>query len=297
MAAQGIWAAMSVPRERKAEIEHDGVSAIKKEFAEHGQDDEDWRPDDGFGSDQRRLDYILNGKATFHKQANGAIRDRHPGGRLNLTLDDFVKMPQARDAGLEKAHVLALRLYTSNSYSCINGPLRKVADIRAAEKKQMEEDQKFGRPVQSPKLLAPHPFAATTYYISDALKKLRANLADGGIQDRVFWRGMANMGANEMFFDKGGTEMGCMSTTADEAVARKFAKVGTRGEKPLLLKVVAKDHMSCGADISWLSMYPEEKEVLYPPLTYLQPNAIEGQAVGTDPGEVTVITLSPTYPT
>ena len=157
----------------------------------------------------------------------------------------------------------------------------------------MEEDRKHGRTPQSSKLLDPHPFAATTFYISDALKKLRGNLAEEGIQERTFWRGMANMGANEMFFDKGGTEMGCMSTTADEAVARKFAKVGTRGEKPLLLKVVAKDLMSCGADISWLSMYPEEKEWLYPPLTYLQPYAIEGQAVGTAPGDVTVITLSP----
>jgi hypothetical protein len=28
--------------------------------------------------------------------------------------------------------------------------------------------------------------------------------------------------------------------------------------------------MSCGADISWLSVYPTEAEVLFPPLTYLK---------------------------
>jgi hypothetical protein len=28
--------------------------------------------------------------------------------------------------------------------------------------------------------------------------------------------------------------------------------------------------MSCGADVSWLSVFPAEKEILYPPLTYLE---------------------------
>jgi hypothetical protein len=28
--------------------------------------------------------------------------------------------------------------------------------------------------------------------------------------------------------------------------------------------------MSCGADVSWLSVYPAEAEILYPPLTYLK---------------------------
>lgn len=28
--------------------------------------------------------------------------------------------------------------------------------------------------------------------------------------------------------------------------------------------------MQCGADVSFLSVYPDEQEVLYPPLTYLQ---------------------------
>ena len=28
--------------------------------------------------------------------------------------------------------------------------------------------------------------------------------------------------------------------------------------------------MDCGIDLSWLSMYPTEKEILFPPLTYLK---------------------------
>jgi hypothetical protein len=48
--------------------------------------------------------------------------------------------------------------------------------------------------------------------------------------------------------------------------------------------------MSCGADIQWLSMYPEEAEVLFPPLTYLLP---VGEPVVED--GYTVITVQPHF--
>ena len=34
--------------------------------------------------------------------------------------------------------------------------------------------------------------------------------------------------------------------------------------------------MSKGSQISWLSVYPKEDEILYPPLTYLTPRSSEG---------------------
>lgn len=39
----------------------------------------------------------------------------------------------------------------------------------------------------------------------------------------------------------------------------------------LLFKIVANDFMVIGADLQWLSAFPGEAEVLYPPLTYLKP--------------------------
>ena len=48
--------------------------------------------------------------------------------------------------------------------------------------------------------------------------------------------------------------------------------------------------VDCGADIGWLSMYPAEKEVLFPPLTYLRP---VGQPVLED--GCTVITVQPRF--
>ena len=55
-----------------------------------------------------------------------------------------------------------------------------------------------------------------------------------------------------------------------------------------MLKVVSTDLTVCGADIKWLSMYPGEAEVLFPPLTYLRP---VGDPVVKD--GCTVITVHP----
>jgi hypothetical protein len=303
-ATRSLWDAMGVEEgtDKQQAIVRDGCKAIEKEFRENGQEDlardprgqyetpgliykdeesGEMRSKDEFGSDQARLEYVLNGAAVESRQKNGAdppVRDK---GHAKMTLDGFCAKREAD--GLKKAHVLALRLYTSNSYVRINNPLR-----------------------WGPK---PHPFPATTYYVASALKQLRKAHAKAGIKQRFFWRGLDNMGANEDFFAYGGTEMGCMSTTGDENVARDFAKVGDE-PNPLLLKIESNDLMSCGADISWLSMYPAEKEVLFPPLTYLRPKKVEGQAVELNgrldrmwrkllqrgESDCTIITVVPSFP-
>ena len=97
------------------------------------------------------------------------------------------------------------------------------------------------------------------------------------------------MSVAEEFLKQGGTEMACMSTTETFKVARVFAKVGLV-PNALLLKVQSTSHMDCGADVSWLSMYPEEKEVLFPPLTYLLP---VGEPVVED--GCTIITVQPRF--
>ena len=261
-AARGIWAALGVAEgsEQFGRITMDGVAEIEREFAEHGRDDADWQPDDGLRSDQLRFEYVASQAAVLLVQENEARRD---DGNEGVTLDGFCLQPDARKAALSKAHVLALRLYTSNSYGRVNDPLRQ--------------------------LMKPHPFAATTYYIHDAIAKLRATRADDATAVRTFWRGLDDMAVSDEFMAQGGTEIGCMSTSESIAVARMFAKVG-KTANPLLLKVEATSLMDCGADIGWLSMYPEEKEVLFPPLTYLRP---VGEPVLED--GCTVITVQPRF--
>jgi hypothetical protein len=73
------------------------------------------------------------------------------------------------------------------------------------------------------------------------------------------------------------------STTEDKAVALQYAS----SDLPLLFKINAKG-MSMGVDISYLSVFPHEREVLYPPLTYLLSDG--------DPemeGNVTVYSVEP----
>mmetsp|Transcript_48942 Transcript_48942/g.116317 ORF Transcript_48942/g.116317 Transcript_48942/m.116317 type:complete len:81 (-) Transcript_48942:33-275(-) len=58
-----------------------------------------------------------------------------------------------------------------------------------------------------------------------------------------------------------------MSTSRTKAVVVGYAK----SKKPLLFRIKVSSPMDMGADISWLSTFPGEHEVLYPPLTYLKP--------------------------
>ena len=260
-AARGIWAALGIKPGSKhgARIQGDGVGEIQWEFSTLGEHCDD--------KDRERFAYVFEQPAALLEQDNGKKRDI---GNEGLTLDDFCKQPDARKAGLTKEHVLALRLYTSNSYGRINDPLRDG--------------------------IKPHPFAATTYYIHDAIAKLRLTRANDATAVRTFWRGLDDMAVSDDFMAQGGTEIGCMSTTESIDVARKFAKVrgyveaGEEKANPLLLKVEATSLMVCGADIGWLSMYPEEKEVLFPPLTYLRPM---GQPVLE--GGCTVVTVQPHF--
>lgn len=174
-----------------------------------------------------------------------------------------------QDAGLERHHVLALRLYTTSTYRSINNPMR-----------------------QSPPVL-PHPFAATLYYISDALSKLReVQGKDAAMRNEtlVFWRGMKDLQITDEFLRTGGSEMACMSTTSSREVAEDFA----RSKSPLLFKFVSNSFMSHGADISFLSVYPSEKEVLYPPLTYLRPIRMYKEAIGTTVYQV--VEVEPVFP-
>jgi hypothetical protein len=261
-AARGIWATLGVAEgsDHFVRITKDGVAEITREFAKHGRADADWLPDDGLRSDQRRFEYVVSQAAALKVQANEARRD---AGNEGVTFDGFCMQPDARKAALTKAHVLALRLYTSNSYARVNDPLRDGTK--------------------------PHPFAATTYYIHDAIAKLRATRADDATAVRTFWRGLDDMAVSDDFMKQGGTEIGCMSTTESIDVARQFAKVG-KTANPLLLKVEATCLMDCGADIGWLSMYPEEKEVLFPPLTYLRPVGEPALEDGC-----TVVTVQPRF--
>ena len=105
------------------------------------------------------------------------------------------------------------------------------------------------------------------YCLDEALNKLRIVEAKRDIEEynrvKYFWRGMKNMKVDvNKFFAEGGSELAPMSTTEDLNVATDYAM----SEMPLLFRFEARGR-SKGVDIGFLSLYPREKEVLYPALT------------------------------
>jgi hypothetical protein len=58
-----------------------------------------------------------------------------------------------------------------------------------------------------------------------------------------------------------------MSTTTDIATAVAYCI----SKESLIFKIITDSSLQRGAELEWLSAFPAEKEILFPPLTYLQP--------------------------
>ena len=83
----------------------------------------------------------------------------------------------------------------------------------------------------------------------------------------MVWRGLRGLKVTGSFIEQGGTELAPMSTTTDIRVAAQYAL----SSESVLLRLKIDSVLARGADLQWLSAFPNEAEVLYPPLTFLQP--------------------------
>ena len=92
-------------------------------------------------------------------------------GHAGWVLQDFLDLPSSRHAGLQREHVIALRLYTSDSFRLFNTGMRNKTK--------------------------PHPIRFTVFVLNEALKKLRKVVAKERPQEynkvKVLWRGMKDM--------------------------------------------------------------------------------------------------------
>jgi hypothetical protein len=92
-------------------------------------------------------------------------------------------------------------------------------------------------------------------------------------KDRLVYRGLGDVDLPDEFKNcdetgiRGGVEYSMMSTTLDKRVALRYASSGSQHPTLLEIKISA---ISRGASIMFLSQYPAETEILYPPLSYLE---------------------------
>jgi len=110
----------------------------------------------------------------------------------------------------------------------------------------------------------------------------------------TLWRGLKNVHITRRFAIEGGTELAPMSTTTSLEVAIKYGVPKTKNGSSLLFKIKVANALKHGADLSWLSAFPGEAEVLYPPLTYLLPTGRMQELKSESSGRlITVIEMEP----
>ena len=119
----------------------------------------------------------------------------------------------------------------------------------------------------------PHPFPVTIAFLREAISKLRAvgameDTQEGKTETRLdLWRGMRDTETTEDFMQRGGTELAPMSTTTKLEVAVQYSTAA----HSLIFKLRTDSFMQRGASIQFLSAFPGEEEILFPPLTFLKP--------------------------
>jgi hypothetical protein len=326
------------------------ISALQAEWLAHGSEDE-----------LKYLDYILNAVADSSFTLDGCAQPQDKGHE-GKTFEMFCRHPRAVTCMLLPVMVLALRMYTSNAFVSINGPLRAALSRAppealpatpaarhgacsdttekapvprkdpAAAMPQVrvsgsasgpfvcdhgQEDER-AEPEPEPAItdIAPYKFPVSIFWLTHALKILRvANAAglaggsggpSGGLVQheatapQVSWRGLAKMVVTDAFLMDGGTDHAPLSATLDQGVALAYAIGDDSRNTPTLLEIYSEDFMSRGADLAWVSMYPNECEVLFPPMVYLRPVGcrVERLPHPSDAAKtiaVLVITVQPTY--
>ena len=193
---------------------------------------------------QELLYYIRFEPASQKEYLNG-VRDK---GHEGMRLADFQTHKMATDAVLSEAELVAMRLYTTSAYKFMNNPLR--------------DEERYTKKVAC-------YLPVTTFFATSGIKKMRAVQVATG--ETILWRGMRDLGVAANFLDEGGTELAFMSTTKNLSVAVQYCL----SKNSLLFKIVSTNFMTMGADVSWLSAFPGEEEILYPPLTYLKPTGCQ----------------------
>ena len=167
-------------------------------------------------------------------------------------IDELMRLDIVHKAGLQREEVMSVSLYTGPMYMKYNPCLRQGR----TEGKNM--------------------FATTIFVLVSAVQKI-ARVTQispelvlycglGNVSDlpKSFWR-------PDKFGSRGWTEFGFRSTSADKTVALDYSGINQGNPHPMVIAIKPNsiDRAACIED---LSQYKGEKEYLFVPCSFLQPN-------------------------
>ena len=165
------------------------------------------------------------------------------------------QLEKISEPALALAEIIGARLYTGPMFFKYNNVLRGL-----------ESDVPFLRS-QFEKLCLGNTYATTLHVINSAVVKLGKLTFAGKV-----YRGVSGRALPEQFWKqnqygvRGGIESAFMSTTLDPKVATQYTSARRTG----FVFEMQQGMVDRGADLSWLSQYPHEQEILFGPLTALE---------------------------
>ena len=237
------------------------IEALKASRDEFEWTDYDWsrylsdKPsEEGLEEDEYQSKLKAYNKLIDQAKGHGFDKDRE-----NKSLDSLCSQKMAEKAGLNRAHMLALRLYTSSVANTINA---KLHDGCSPERKHpypalvinlVEALQKL-RTTQSDArqtaLLRAKQLAETARKVKNdedaddtdkakaAKKAAEAAEASEALQCSVFWRGVSRLEFDE-FSERSGFEVGFMSMSKERTTAASDSLVVFTAEQKLKAKRLA----------------------------------------------------------
>jgi hypothetical protein len=189
-------------------------------------------------------------------------------GRTVRPIDELMQLDIVKRAKLQRVEVISVSLYTGPMFMKYNPCLR-----------QGKTDGK-------------NMFATTIFVLVSAVQKI-ARVTEIS-EELVLYCGLGNVSdLPEAFMrpdamgSKGWTEFGFRSTTADKSVALDYSGIKKGNPHPMVIAITP-NAVDRGACIAELSQYPGEKEYLFVPCSFLQPNGPPALEVVTE-GIVNVI--------
>ena len=240
--------------------------------------------------------------------ARDARRQIMPLGEYEAKMNEINAQLREKDLDpLIEEELIAARLYTGPMYSKYNDVLRVIGTLRGESdeqqrhsseelskklKQQQAKDEKKAREKEAAQKKSPSTdvqknramnlddvsitgntfgnlYTTTLHVINSAVLKLgklaKVQMVYRGIARRTMPKKMLNKGMDNA---RGGIEYGFSSASTKREEAWRYA-TKDKATTPVMLEIT-QGLIDRGADLEWLSQYPHEAEVLFPPLTGLE---------------------------